>query len=301
MAHNSWIGYPSGRFCNIIVDLVPTRGHRILMQSWGPCLYSATDFFITGAGLVGEETTIGGFEGFDAKGVPVFVRARKAMQYAESIDQWVQIMVEKNNGAYANSWLLGDINSGEIARFELGLKHYRLEKKTNGYFTGSNVAEDVKILREETTASYDDIRHRAVSRRVRWGQLMKEHYGRIDVEAAKRMLGDHYDVYLQKEQPGSRTICGHYELDDGIVPGSPGAYRPAGAVDGKVVDSDMARKWKLWARWGSSCDIGFDAEQFLAEHRQYEWLEGYLKDLPAKSWTVLPDEAARGPAGRNRL
>ena len=293
MAHNSWIGYPAGRFCNIIVDIVPESGHRILMQSWGPCLYSATDFFITGAGLVGAETTIGSFEGYDPKGVPVFVRARKAMQYAESIDEWAEIMVEKNNGAYANSWLLGDTKTGEIARFELGLRHHAIEKKKNGYFTGSNVAEDVKILREETGASYDDIRDCRVARRVRWEQLMKEHYGKIDVELAKRMLADHYDVYLRKEQPGSRTICGHYELDDGSVPGSRGAYRPAGAVDGKVVDSDMAGQWRLWAKWGSSCGIGLDAAKFLEEHPQYKWLEGYLKDLPAEDWTILPDGSWR--------
>ena len=123
--------------------------------------------------------------------------------------------------------------------------------------------------------------------------MMKEHYGKIDVELAKRMLADHYDVYLRKEQPGSRTICGHYELDDGSVPGSRGAYRPAGAVDGKVVDSDMAGQWRLWAKWGSSCGIGLDAAKFLEEHPQYKWLEGYLKDLPAESWTILPDESWR--------
>lgn len=288
MAHNSWIGYALGRFCNIIVDIVPDKGHRMLMQSWGPCLYSATDFFITGAGLIGTETTISRFEGFDPKGTPVFVRARKAMQYANSIDQWSQMMTENNNGAYANSWLLGDINTGEIARLELGLKYTKLEKKKSGYFTGSNVAEDVKILRGETSAVWDDVRDHAVARRVRWQQLMKEHYGQIDVEAAKRMLADHYDTYLQKEQPSGRTICGHGELDDGSVPGSRGAYRPGGAVDAKVVDSDMAANWQFWAKWGTSCDIGFNAAAFLKEHPQYEWLKGYLSDLPAKPWTVLP-------------
>jgi hypothetical protein len=288
MAHNSWVGYALGRFCNIIVDIVPDKGHRMLMQSWGPCIYSATDFFITGAGIIGTETTIGGFEGFDPKGVPVFVRARQAMQYADSIDEWAKIMIENNSGAYANSWLLGDINTGEIARLELGLKHHSLEKKENGYFAGSNVTENMKILRMETERPWDDVRDPAVARRVRWQQLMKEHYGQIDMEAAKRMLADHYDTYLQKEQPTGRTICGHGELDDGSVPGSRSAYRPGGAVDAKVVDSDMAANWQFWAKWGTSCDIGFSAAEFLKAHPQYEWLKGHLRDLPAKPWTVLP-------------
>jgi hypothetical protein len=288
MAHNSWTGYAYLRFCNIIVEIVPDRGHRILMQSWGPCIYSATDFFITSAGLVGTETTIGGFDGFERKGTPVFERARRAMQYANNIDEWAQIMIENNNGAYANSWLLGDIKTNEIARLELGLRHHSLEKKTTGWITGSNVTDNIKILRNETNAPYDDIRDGHVARRERWKQLMKKHYGRIDVEIAKRMLADHYDVYLQKEKPSSRTICGHYELDDGSVPGSRGAYLPAGAVDGKVVDSNMAKNWQFWAKWGSSCDIGFDAEKFLEKHTQYDWLEGYLKDLPAEPWTIFP-------------
>lgn len=288
MAHNSWYFYALLRFCNIIVDIVPERGHRILMQSWGPCLYSATDFFITDAGLIGTETTIGDFEGFDPEGVPVFVRARKAMQYAYSIDEWAKIMIENNSGAYANSWLIGDIRTNEIARLELGLKHHSLEKKKNGYFTGSNVADNIKILREETTATYDDVRDFCVARRVRWQQLMKNYYGKIDVEVAKRMLADHYDVYLEEERPSFRTICGHWELDSGMVPGTMGAYLPGGAVDGKVVDSAMAKSWQLWAKWGSSCDIGFHAEEFLEKHPQYEWLEGYLKDLPAMPWTVFP-------------
>jgi len=287
MAHNSWSPYAVLQFGNIIVDVVPDKGHRILMQSWGPCIYSATDFFITSAGLVGTETTIGGFSGFNPKGTPVFERARRAMQYANDINEWAKIMVENNSGAYANSWLIGDINTGEIARLELGLKYHNLEKKTNGYFAGSNVADNIKILRVETEATYDDIRSTAVARRVRWEQLMKEHYGKIDVGLAKKMLADHYDAYLQKDNPSSRTICGHSELDNGSVPESP-AYTPSGAMDGKALDSAMAKNLQLWAKWGSSCDRSFDSEKFLAEHQQYKWLEGYLPDLPNQAWTIFP-------------
>lgn len=288
MGHNTWAGYALFRFCNIIVDIVPDKGHRILMQSIGPCIYSGTDFFITGAGLVGTETTIGSFRGFERKGTPVFERARRAMQYANNIDQWAQIMIKNNNGAYANSWLLGDIKTGEIARLELGLKHHSLEKKTDGYFSGSNITDNIEILREETTATYDDIRNSRIARRERFKQLMKEYYGKIDVEVGKQILADHYDVYLEKENPSSRTICGHRELDDGSVPASSCPYSPAGAIDGKVVDSNMAKNWQFWAKWASSCDIGFDAEKFLQKHTQYDWLQGYLKDLPAQPWTIFP-------------
>jgi hypothetical protein len=293
MAHNTWFKYIEAVFFNIILEIVPQKGHRILMQSWGPSIYSSSDFFITGAGLIGTETTIGQFSGFNPDGKPVFERARKAMQYANNIDQWVEIMIENNNGAYANSWLLGDIKTNEIACLELGLKNYSLDKKRNGYFVGSNVTENLKILREETKATYDDIRNRCVSRRVRLKQLMKKHYGNIDINIAKDILADHYDVYLEKENPSSRTICGHCDLDNGIVPGSKPAFHPSGAFDGKVVDSEFAKEWKFWAKWGSSCNIGFDARQFLERHPQYEWMEGYLKNLPAKPYTIFPLEAEK--------
>ena len=69
------------------------------------------------------ETTITDFHGWDPNGKAEFVRARKAMQYAGSIDEFAKIMLDGNNGGYANDWLLGDRKTGEIARFELGLKH----------------------------------------------------------------------------------------------------------------------------------------------------------------------------------
>ncbi len=287
MAHNTWTSYALGMFDNIIIEIIPEKGNRILMQSKGPCIYSVTDFFITGAGLIGTETTIGNFKGFNKNGTPVFERARKAMQYANCIDEWAEIMTKRNSGAYANSWLLGDINTGQIARLELGLKNHCLEKKTSGYFTGSNITSDIKLLRQETDASLDDVRNGSVARKVRWEQLVKEHYGKIDIELAKKMLADHYDVYLQKEKPDSRTICGHSSLDDGSVPCSK-AFSPSGAVDGKVVDSNMAKNWQFIVKWGSSCDIGFDAKKFLENHPQYDWLDGFLKDLPSQPWTTFP-------------
>ena len=59
----------------------------------------------------------------DPNGIPEFIRARRALQYAGSIDEFPQIMKEGNNGGYANNWLVADRKSGEIASLELGFKH----------------------------------------------------------------------------------------------------------------------------------------------------------------------------------
>jgi len=117
---------------------------------------------------------------------------------------------------------------------------------------------------------------------------MAKHAGQIDARLAQRFEADHYDPFLQKTRPGSRSLCGHFELDElswGNWPGAP--YYPAGTFDGKVVDSKMAREMSFVARWGSACGLPFDAAKFLAAHPQYDWMQGLLKDRPTRPWTVF--------------
>jgi hypothetical protein len=283
LGHNTWWYYQWADF-NLVLDIQPAKGHRILMQTLPGWVHSGTDFFITDAGLVGAETTIGNFKGFSEKGIPEFARFRRATQDSSSIDEWCAIMKRGNNGGYANSWLLGDIKSGEIARLELGLKYVAYEKKKDGFFSGSNLAEDLKILRFETSSNELEIKSPGVARRVRWKQLMKEHAGKIDVNKAKLFLADHYDVYLQKENPDSRTLCGHVENE--LQPSGNGTTQfPMGAIDAKVVDTTMAKQMSFAARWGSACGTPFDAEKFLEQHPQFDWMARILKSRPSQSWT----------------
>jgi hypothetical protein len=201
LGHNTMLGYPEAD-ANIVLDIQPERGHHILMQVIPGWIHSGTDFFITDAGLVGSETTIGGFNSFDEKAVPEFVRMRRATQDASSIEEWCEIMKKGNNGGYANAWLLGDVNTGEIACLELGLKFVAFEKKRDGFFTGSNVAENRKILRFETDTAETDIRSSPVARRVRWKELMRENEGKITLEAAKSFEADHFTPTWARISPG---------------------------------------------------------------------------------------------------
>jgi hypothetical protein len=283
LGHNTMSSfyYPD---CNVILDILPEKGYRILMQSVAGLIHSETDFFITSAGLVGSETTIGGFFPFDEKGVPEFSRMRHATQYASDIDEWCEIMKEGNNGGYANAWLIGDINTNEIARLELGLKYVGFERKKDGFFTGSNVAEDLRILRFETKSSELDIKTSSVARRVRWKQLMKENAGKINLELGEKLEADHYDTYLNTNTPDIRTLCSHPDLDPDPY-GVDIPYSPWGTLDGKVVDSKMAKQMSFVARWGSSCGIPFNAKDYLEKHQQFDWMTGLIKDRPTQPWT----------------
>ncbi len=283
LAHNTMSDYTMALY-NVVLDLVPAKGHRILMQTQAGWIHSGTDFFVTDAGLVGSETTIGDFHGFTEKGVPEFIRMRRATQDAGTIDAWCAIMRKGNNGGYANAWLVGDVNTGEIARLELGLKYIGFERTKDGYFLGSNIAENLKILRLETDTHDTDIRLSPVARRVRWKQLMKENTGQIDLARAKEFEADCYDTcYDTPGKPNGRALNAHDELDPQF--GSPKIpFYPAGTADAKVVDAAMAKQMSFAARWGSADGTVFDAPKFLAAHPQFDWMEGVLKNRPAEPW-----------------
>ncbi|MGB9834229.1 MAG: C45 family autoproteolytic acyltransferase/hydrolase [bacterium] len=277
IAHSTWWDYFSFSPWNLILDITPEEGYRIVMQSAPGLIWSGSDFFLTGAGLMGCETTIYNFQRFREEGAPAFLRSRRAMQYADSLEDFVNLLNEGNNGGYPNSWLLGDVRTGEIARFEQGLEYVSFEKKSNGYFAGYNAAENPDIQSECGGWSADDPSNFSGARKVRFEELMVEYKGRIDVEIAKIILADHYDTWFGKENPSSRTICGHYVYHEA----------PSGAMDGKVTTSDLASGMHLWAFWGAPCGIPFVAEEAIEENPQFQWLKGYLKDLPTGSWSLF--------------
>jgi hypothetical protein len=285
IAHNNWSGYLEGARWNVIFDLRPSRGHRILMDGMPGLIHSGDDFGLNARGLVVTETTITGFKGFDPGGIAEFVRARKAMQYAGSIDEFDRIMREGNNGGYANTWLLADMTSGEIARLELGLRNVKLDRTRDGYFTGANFPIDPKLTAEETAFDPTDAGLSATARRHRWEQLMAEYAGRIDIAAGKRLLADHYDPYDGKvEAPSERTLCGHIDLSPrGSKPWA-GPWDAKGTVQTKVTDWTMARGMAFEAAMGHPCGIDFHAADYLARHPEYAWQKGLLRDLPAGPW-----------------
>ena len=168
----------------------------------------------------------------------------------------------------------------------MGLKYVGFERKRNGYFIGSNIAEDMKILRFETNALDTDIRGSKVARRVRWKQLMAQYAGKIDVESAKQFEADHFDVYLGEDHPGERSLCAHWEMESRPFQQWPTVpNNPVGTIDAKVVDAKMAKRMSFAARWGSACGTPFDAEKFLADHPQFDWLKDVLKSRRSEPWT----------------
>jgi len=288
IAHNNWTSYMKGERWRIIFDIQPTHGYRILMDGFPGVIVSDDDFGINSDGLMVTETTITQFEGWDPNGKPEFMRARKALQYAGSIDDYTRIMLDGNNGGYANDWLLGDRKTGEIAQFELGLKAYKLWRTKDGVFSGSNWARDPKVLKLDTPQfDPNNLETSPNARRVRWEQLLNDNKGKIDVGLAEQMLSDHFDTYEKKTQANDRTLCGHVENTQGISIWGWGPNYPGGAVQGKATDSTMTKEMRLVARVGHPCGEDFIAKPFLDAHPDYAWQAPYLRDMKAGPWSFF--------------
>jgi hypothetical protein len=295
IAHSNWSSYAEGERWAVAFDIVPSHGNHFLMDGTPGIITSQDDFGVNSAGLMITETTLPMAKGFDVHGIPEFERSRKAMQYASSIAEYAAIMRKGNNGGYANSWLIGDRKTNEIAYLELGLHHTPLTVKKDGFFVSSNFAQNAEVIRDDTPGfNPDDPESSMNARHIRALQFVKEHYGKLDTPLAEAFLSDHYDTYEKKVDAGMRSLCGHEEMSSRGEPvwGDP-PFNPGGAVTGKVMDSDMAAKMSFIGRAGHPCGEDFLAGPFFKAHPEFDWEKPILHDMKAGPWTMLSaDEKA---------
>ncbi len=285
IAHSNWTDIAVGTRWTIIFDIVPTHGYHMLMDGFPGVIVSDDDFGINSEGLMVTETTITGYDLFDPDGTPEFVRARRALQYASSIDQYVAIMLDRNNGGYANDWLLADNKTGEIARFEIGLKMHRVWRTKDGYYVGSNFPSDPDFIKTETDFDSNNMGSSPNARHKRWEELMAQSKGQIDVGMAKAFLADHWDSYESKEDRDERSLCGHVDNSPrGVPEWQWPPYSPGGAVTAQAADSTMAKNMSLQARAGYPCGEDFIADTFLKEHPEFDWQRPILKDMKGNPW-----------------
>jgi len=285
IAHSNWTQIAVGRRWTIVFDIVPTHGYHMLTDGFPGIIVSDDDFGINSAGLMVTETTIAGFFGFDPNGKPEFVRARKALQYSNSIDQYVAIMLDGNNGGYANDWLLADNNTGEVARFELGLKYHRVWRTRDGYYVGANFPSDPALIKGETNFNPKLMASSPNARHKRWQEVMPANKGEIDVALGEKLLADHWDTYEGREDRNYRGLCGHGDTAPTADPAwNDPPFNPMGAVTAQAADSAMAKNMTLRARAGRPCGEDFIADKFLKEHPEYDWQRPVLIDMKGNPW-----------------
>ena len=309
--HSSFSNFLDAQFCNVLLRIEPEAGDGVpmVMQSMPGGVYSMTDFFVTGAGIIGSETTISGFNAFALRD-PICCRIRECMQYGRTLEEYAERLQKRNSGDYACSWMFGDVGAPRIMRVELGLNYVNVETTKNGVFLGFNSTYDERIRNIECSASLSDKANHATgagaidggggggsgfrdvsssigNRRVQLEKLTEKYRGRIDTDVMKRILADHYDNHLGKTAANSRTVCKHgYGSGAGVDGGGGGGvpFKPVGAYDTKVADSASIRRMSFLAHWGPPCGMPFSVREHMKKHPEWkDWAE-HLADFPRRGW-----------------
>jgi hypothetical protein len=223
-----WWGY-TGVHWNVICDVVPSSGHRLVYETYPGGIHSGADFYMNSAGIVIGETTVGQTP-YDPTGTPQSNRIRKAAQYASSIDEVVEILSTDNNGMYTNDWPIADIKTGEAAILLLGTHVKKLWRTgedmapfgTPGFLWANNNNRDPEVRKEYITQPEDapyDLIFSPWNRDVAFNDFYRRQKGKIDSTAA---------VELWASSP----------------------VNMAHACDGKITTSEMAREMVFLAHYG---------------------------------------------------
>ena len=243
------------------LDVKPTRGHRVVMQTFPGGIYSGMDYYISSSGLMLTETTLDQTR-FNKDGTPLATRARHAMQYANTIDELAKELSDRNNGLYTNEWIMGDANTNEIAVLELGTNASRFRRSgkkewlvpgVEGFYWGCNNGKDLQV-RLDTYAALDgkpaDASWRPSDRDLAWLKLYHEHQGKIDVGFGK----------LAYSGPPLAKIR---------------------SLDAKITTTDMAKQLRAHALVGPPYGCVWEPEPW----QKAKWQ--VLRPLIPNDWTVI--------------
>jgi hypothetical protein len=225
-----WSGY-TGVHWNVIADVQPEKGHRFVHHTFPGGIHSGSDFYISQSGLVIGETTVSQTP-YNHQGTPQSNRIRKAVQYANSIDDLVSIMTTRNNGQYTNEWPFANFKTNEIGIFLLGTYKHRLWRSSQNDFPGklkdfywcNNNNKDIEVRKEyihnADNAPFDLV-FRPWNRDIAFNRFFHENQGSIDAIKA---------VNLWASSPINRSH----------------------ACDGKITTADMAEQLVFLAHFGKT-------------------------------------------------
>ena len=177
----------------------------------------------------------------------------------------------RTTGLYTNEWLLGDINTNEIAMFELGTKSSKLWRSskdefpggTKGFYWGCNNTKDLDV-RLETVASVDgkpaNVTFRPSERDRKWVELYEKHKGKIGPA---------------------------FGFEAFVTP--PLAAFPS--CDAKFTTTAMAKELKAFALFGPPRGKTWEPTDWERSHYKD------VKPLVSNDWTVLNADAPATPSG----
>jgi hypothetical protein len=276
VGHVTWWPLTLAEQTNVMLDIQPAKGHRMLIQSYPGGIESGTDWYQNDAGLVLTETTIRQTQ-YNPQGTPVAYRARLAIQYADNIDDIVRLLGTKNNGLYTNEWLMGDGKTNEIAMYELGTVHTKLWRSsrnewfggTPGFYWGNNNAKDLTIRTEylpDPHGTQEYVPYVPAIRDLAWLDFYKRYKGSIDeqfaytafrtaplvsgstmdAKVATAEMANHLMVWAAIGKPNQREWLaprGGYEKNDGLFPSGYALFgaKPSESLAAHVKENEQER------------------------------------------------------------
>jgi hypothetical protein len=261
--------YPAN-FCNVWLDVKPAKGRRFVMCCFPGGIQSGMDYYLNDAGILISETTLAQTS-FHINGMTCASRIRKAIQYADTIDQAVDFLTRDSNGLYTNEWLLADINTNEIAMLQLGTHKHKLWRSsknewfgdTPGFYWSCNTHKDIEVCLEtipSAKALPSKVVFRPSDRDQTWVKLYEKQRGKI----GRDFIAE---------------FCASPVLAD------------ASAVDCKFTTPALAKQLKSWASFGPPS--GKPRTPSDDEKKYYP----EIKMLTKHDWTLLGTTApANHPA-----
>jgi len=202
-----WYTYYIAQRWNVILDISPDKGHRLVIATSPGYIWSDEDYWQNDVGLAMIETTfIQGY--YKLKGMPLAIRTRMAIQYGNSIDDVIAYLLKDNTGIMNAQWLIADERAKEIALLEFGLYNYAVERTKNGFLWSANNPFNFRVRRE--ILGYESLKaplfrlahlllnangyqyytffYTPSDRDIKYEELGKKYYGRIDCNVVKKIL-----------------------------------------------------------------------------------------------------------------
>ena len=272
IGHVTWWPETLAEQTNVMLDIKPESGHRVLIQSYPGGIESGTDWYQNDAGMVLTETTLAQTP-FNPQGTPVAFRARLAIQYGGNIDEMVKLLGERNNGLYTNEWIMGDAKNNEIAMYELGTNHTKLWRSsknewfgnTPGFYWGDNNTKDMAVNLEyqpDPAGAPRFVPYVPAVRDLAWQDLYNKYKGQIDEQFA-------YAAFDKAPLVSATTM------------------------DAKIVTADMANHMMVWAEFGRPNESVLEAPVRNSGPSQGLFPGGYYLFNATPSESLLTSIAAR--------
>lgn len=132
-------------------------------------------------------------------GTPMIAIGHEIIRRAESLEDAIEL-AGRFQGCGGFSIFMTDAKAHRAANIEFSGRTHRIRLaetdnlfQTNHYCTPSMKASEIEVN--------TSVRAHTLGRYLRINDLVREHYGHIDVRHVIDFLGDHYDPYLKRERP----------------------------------------------------------------------------------------------------